>query len=631
MSSGEPGESDADIGPTFGFPSWAEELRTTLVAASHFVLSGNTTDLAWRSSATAGRPATVATTLADLLFELGYSGLVEFDIGRGAWIEPRQGSQPDPRLASITELADPSSRELGGLARIAEAIAFPADETGTPFRCGLLVHRADQLVRDSQHLTEIEFEQFRALDYLARTATPIGSHFNPIVFLTKNDWDLPTSFGQNSEQVRRLVIGPPDRQTRLDCARLLLSAETTDDRPIRQFADQTSRMRLTEMLKINQIRRDMGLPASEIVDAARSFRAGVPSNPWRQPQLQQRLREELGPNPTLSEEIMGQDSAIEKSIDILIRSAVNLTAAHSAPSATRPRGVLFFAGPTGVGKTELAKQITRLIHGTTDNYVRFDMSEFASEHSADRLVGAPPGYVGHESGGELTNAIRRDPFSIVLFDEVEKSDSRVLDKFLQVLDDGRLTDGRGETVYFTEAVLIFTSNLGIYIDGVDPHGNKTRQLNVTPGTEFEELSEKVRSAISAHFTERLERPELLNRIGLDNIVVFDFISRDVGGEILVKMLGLVAERVRNESPNREDSLDISAEAMRQLSSLCLTEDVLGMGGRGIGSRLETVLVNPLARALFQAQEHRSSPTNHTVESIDFGAGTSRVVLRSETT
>jgi len=618
--------TDQRAGSFEGLPSWAKEIGTTLVAASLYILSGNTSDFCWRTDKRA--PATIANTLADLLASLGYDGLVEFDIGSGASITEQPGIDTDPRLQSFIDLADPESRELGGLTNLVEAIACPIEAGAPPVRAGLLVHRADQLVRDAQHLSDVEFEQFRKLDYLARIARPIGSRFNPVVFLTRNDWDLPTSFGQASDQVRRVVIGTPDRQTRLDAARMMLSAETDDDRPVDQFADQTSGMRLTEMFKVNSIRRDMGLEASEIVDAARSFRVGVPTNPWRQPQLVERLRNELGPKPTLELEVLGQPAAIEKSIDILIRSAVNLTAAHSSPSATRPRGVLFFAGPTGVGKTELAKQITRLIHGTPDNYVRFDMSEFSSEHSADRLVGAPPGYVGHESGGELTNAIRQDPFSVVLFDEIEKSDSRVLDKFLQVLDDGRLTDGRGETVYFTEAVLVFTSNLGIYVDDIDRHGHKVRRPNVEPGIAFDELSNRVRSAIGDHFTEKLERPELLNRIGLDNIVVFDFISREVGADILTKMVDLIEARVRSESPDRADWLEVPANARNQLAELCLTEEVLYMGGRGIGSRLETVFVNPLSRALFQSQLARIGPTVHRVDGVEANQLTARVELTS---
>jgi ATP-dependent Clp protease ATP-binding subunit ClpA len=157
--------------------------------------------------------------------------------------------------------------------------------------------------------------------------------------------------------------------------------------------------------------------------------------------------------------------------------------------ATKSETALFLAGPTGVGKTELAKTLTSLLFGDESAYIRFDMSEFSAEHSDQRLIGAPPGYVGYDVGGELTNAIREKPFSVVLFDEIEKAHPRILDKFLQILDDGVLSSGRGERVYFSDAFLVFTSNLGIY--RLDPHGE--RVPNVAAEDAFSTVESKVRS------------------------------------------------------------------------------------------------------------------------------------------
>ena len=298
--------------------------------------------------------------------------------------------------------------------------------------------------------------------------------------------------------------------------------------------------------------------------------------------------------------VVGQEVAVRKALDILVRSATGLTAAHAGAAATRPRGILFFAGPTGVGKTELAKALTKLLFDDERFYIRFDMSEFSAEHAADRLIGAPPGYVGYDAGGELTNTIRQRPFSLVLFDEIEKAHPRILDKFLQLLDDGRLTDGRGETVFFTEAVIVFTSNLGIYVDvdEQDSQGERVRhrRLNVDPETmTYEEIASRVEESIRDYFTLELGRPELLNRIG-DNIVVFDFIDSDTGRRILDLMLENIARHVRQE--HRVD-IEFPAETRDRLAKLCLGDEILSLGARaGFGSMLQTTVINPLANRLF---------------------------------
>ena len=238
----------------------------------------------------------------------------------------------------------------------------------------------------------------------------------------------------------------------------------------------------------------------------RCFKVGALENPWKKAYLRERIH---GAAEVISQRVKGQKPVITKTADILMRSVTGLTGAHTTATSSRPRGVLFFAGPTGVGKTELARALTGLIFGDERAYIRFDMSEFAAEHADARLLGAPPGYVGYDAGGELTNAVRARPFSVILFDEIEKAHPRILDKFLQILEDGRLTDGCGATVYFSEAILIFTSNLGISIR--DEHGR--HRLNVQAGEPYEQVEGKVRTAIADYFKFTLGRPEILNRIG----------------------------------------------------------------------------------------------------------------------
>ncbi|MGN6599271.1 MAG: AAA family ATPase, partial [Actinomycetes bacterium] len=314
-----------------------------------------------------------------------------------------------------------------------------------------------------------------------------------------------------------------------------------------------------------------------IDDAVRAYRVGQVDNPWARGLLRERIRDG---EALLTRRVRGQQRAVRHALDILIRTSTGMTGAERAGSASGPRGILFFAGPTGVGKTELAKAITDLVFGDESAYVRFDMSEFSSEQSEARLIGSPPGYVGHGEGGELTNAVRQRPFSLVLFDEVEKAHPRILDKFLQILSDGRLTDGSGNTVYFGETLIVFTSNLGV--------------PDVPPGTAVpvgDELERQVKAAIEYEFAVTINRPELLGRIG-DNIVVFDYIDPTTARQLA----GAFVDNVLARAADQGVRLTMADTVREQVIDLAVAD--LSKGGRGVGRAVESALVNPLARAMF---------------------------------
>ncbi|MER2183887.1 MAG: AAA family ATPase, partial [Clostridia bacterium] len=214
--------------------------------------------------------------------------------------------------------------------------------------------------------------------------------------------------------------------------------------------------------------------------------------------------------------------------------------------------------------------------------------EYGQSHSDQKLMGAPPGYVGYEAGGQLTNAVKKNPFCILLFDEIEKAHSTILDKFLQILEDGRMTDGQGNTVYFSETIIIFTSNLGIYVK--DAFGN--RQPNVTMDMEYPEVQMKVRSAIEDYFKLELGRPEILNRIG-ENIVVFDYIRKEAADLILKSQVNKIIAKLR-EQKNIEISIeDYAYKSLEEAATFDLSN-----GGRGIGNQVESLVINPLSRWLF---------------------------------
>jgi ATP-dependent Clp protease ATP-binding subunit ClpC len=225
--------------------------------------------------------------------------------------------------------------------------------------------------------------------------------------------------------------------------------------------------------------------------------------------------------------VIGQETAIGALADAVRRARAGLA------DAKRPMGSFIFLGPTGVGKTELARALAEFLFDDEDNLVRVDMSEYQERHTVSRLVGAPPGYVGYGEGGQLTEAVRRRPFQVVLFDEIEKAHPEVFNTLLQVLDDGRLTDGQGRTVDFRSTVIIMTSNLGNEDVAREPFGFKQPTRT---GSEGERFRSSIQDALKQTF-----RPEFLNRI--DDIIVFDPLTEEDILQIVGLMAGEVAERV----------------------------------------------------------------------------------------
>jgi ATP-dependent Clp protease ATP-binding subunit ClpB len=289
----------------------------------------------------------------------------------------------------------------------------------------------------------------------------------------------------------------------------------------------------------------------------------------------------------LRERVVGQDEAIEA-----VANAVRAARA-GLQDPNRPLGSFLFLGPTGVGKTELARALAEFLFDDERAMIRIDMSEYQERHTVSRLVGAPPGYVGFEEGGQLTEAVRRRPYSVVLLDEIEKAHTDVFNVLLQLLDDGRLTDGQGRTVDFRNTIVIMTSNLGAAI---------FQDQTASP----EERQEKVLADVRAHF-----RPEFVNRI--DEVVVFDALSRDD----IVKIVEIQLSGLQQRLSDRKLQLELTDEAKTYLANAGYDPN---FGARPLKRLIQHEIQDPLAMLLLSGEVREG-------DTIVVEAGTHGLTLR----
>ncbi len=463
----------------------------------------------------------------------------------------------------------------------------------------VVLHYLDKLV---PYRTSYSPEEAQLLLWLEKLIENMGQNHR-LILVALQDTMVPVELYANSPRTYVLPIPPPGKSDRL----AYLGHRLGPDHPRLGFvADLTDGLFL----------RDLDCIASGIAEApdhgqrevrrlVNRYRLGEQEDHWGTLSIE-RLSGALA--WFVEEEgVKGQDEPLRKVIDTLCLARAGMSGVASGAGA-KPRGVLFFAGPTGVGKTYVAKKLAKFLFSTEEAFLRFDMSEFKEEHTVSKLIGSPPGYVGFERGGMLTNAVREHPFCVILFDEIEKAHPLVMDIYLQILDEGRLTDSRGQTVFFTESVIIFTSNIGTRTS--DSRGLPVDERDAIDAIARDaSLSEKERKrAVAAHFTEAVERffmyeisrPELLNRIG-NSIAPFNYIqSREVRTDIMRSHLKRIREefedRYRAQGHRLEFAEDVAARLVEQHASR-----IAVFGGRGITNAIEDAVMVPLARALLRAE------------------------------
>jgi len=356
------------------------------------------------------------------------------------------------------------------------------------------------------------------------------------------------------------------RQAEEELAKLSASSAGGGDRPTRMLKEEVDEEDIARIVS-----KWTGIPVSRMLEGE--------------------VKKLVTMEDRLRQRVVGQDAALERVSNAIRRSRAGLS------DLKRPIGSFIFLGPTGVGKTELARALAEFLFDDERSMVRIDMSEYMEKHAVSRLIGAPPGYVGYEEGGQLTEQVRRRPYAVILFDEIEKAHPDVFNVLLQLMDDGRLTDGKGRTVDFRNTVVIMTSNLGSSFLQAD---------NLQSDRDFEEASKQVINTLHGHF-----KPEFLNRV--DDIIVF----RPLGKEQLVKIIELRLEDVRRLLAERKISLELTDAA----KDLLFTEGFdPNFGARPLKRAIQKLVQDPLALKILEGEVLHG---DHVVVNADKKAGKMR--------
>jgi ATP-dependent Clp protease ATP-binding subunit ClpB len=434
-------------------------------------------------------------------------------------------------IDSKPEVLDRLERRLIQLKIEREAVKKEKDEASQK-RLQLIEEEIERLNRDYSDLEEIWMAEKAAVQGSATLKEEIEKARADMVRLQREG---------KLEKVAELQYGKlPELEARLKQVTQAETAEQSNPTRPRLLRTQVGAEEIAEVVS-----RSTGIPVSRMMQGEREKLLQIEAK--------------------LHDRVVGQDEAIGAVADAIRRSRAGLS------DPNRPYGSFLFLGPTGVGKTELCKALAAFLFDSEDHLIRIDMSEFMEKHSVARLIGAPPGYVGYEEGGYLTELVRRKPYSVILLDEVEKAHPDVFNVLLQVLDDGRMTDGQGRTVDFKNTVIVMTSNLG------------SQTIQAMVGESHEAIKDAVWGEVKLHF-----RPEFLNRI--DDIVVFHSLDR----ANIQSIAKIQLQRLHDRLAKLEMQLDVSDAALEQIGKVGYDPV---FGARPLKRAIQQEIENPVAKLI----------------------------------
>ena len=525
----------------------------------------------------------------------------------------------------------------------------------------------DKLVGDAQHQTAQDLPLLILLKKIVEESAIVSvgrlrNRRNALLLLAEELEGIPAWLYKNNPLLSLVHVPRPNFDERREffaddwTPRLRIDNPEIDYSDVaEEFAALTDGLTSHDLQAIWRTSVLEAIPATQMKRLVDYYKFGQRDDPW------ENLDSDKIRNSTevLSKRVIGQDHAISAVEQMLVSARVGLSLSPKGRS-TKPKGVFFFVGPTGTGKTELAKALTELIFGDEAAFARFDMSEYSMEHASEKLTGSPPGFVGYGEGGQLTNRLLEKPFSLLLFDEIEKAHGKILDKFLQILEDGRLTDSRGQTADFSQSVIIFTSNIGsdVVMRELTERASTSQKLTTYPWiseqfltsnigsdivmreltereSESQELptypwiSEQFLTAVRRYFSapspEGLGRPEILNRLG-NSVLVFDILRPEFIAEIARKFVSTIVESTREQN-----GIDLRFERDEIPELICemilKNPDALRMGGRQVKTTFESTVVDALSRFIFEKQVQRGAilrvfrcPESHSI-TVEIQGGT----------